>query len=138
MAIQTHHPEHPLLQTLLHKGYAAFADAALQERKAAGLPPARHLVLLRCESVEIESAQIFLQQATECARQAKIKQVDLFGPLPAPMERRAGRYRYQLMLQASQRKELHRLVSWWVPQLQQLPAARKVRWSVDVDPYDTF
>ncbi len=138
VAIQTHHPEHPLLQTLLHKGYAAFADAALQERKAAGLPPARHLVLLRCESVDINSAQVFLEQATECARQAEIKQVDLFGPLPAPMERRAGRYRYQLMLQASQRKELHRLVNWWVPQLQQLPAARKVRWSIDVDPYDTF
>ncbi len=138
VAIQTHHPEHPLLQILLHKGYPAFADAALQERQSAGLPPARHLVLLRCESVEIKSAQVFLEQAAECARQAKVKQVDLFGPLPAPMERRAGRYRYQLMLQASQRKELHRLINWWVPQLQQLPAARKVRWSIDVDPYDTF
>ncbi len=138
VAIQTHHPDHPLLQILLHKGYPAFADAALQERQAAGLPPARYLVLLRCESVEIQSAQIFLEQAVECARQAEVKQVDLFGPLPAPMERRAGRYRYQLMLQASQRKELHRLINWWVPQLQQLPAARKVRWSIDVDPYDTF
>ena len=138
VAIQTHHPEHPLLQILLHKGYPAFANAALQERQSAGLPPARHLVLLRCESVEIKSAQTFLEQAVECARQAEIKQVDLFGPLPAPMERRAGSYRYQLMLQASQRKELHRLINWWVPQLQQLPAARKVRWSIDVDPYDTF
>ncbi len=138
VAIQTHHPEHPLLQTLLHKGYPAFADAALQERQSAGLPPARHLVLLRCESVEIQPAQTFLEQAAECARHAKVEQVELFGPLPAPMERRAGRYRYQLMLQASQRKELHRLVNWWVPQLQQLPAARKVRWSIDVDPYDTF
>jgi primosomal protein N' (replication factor Y) len=138
VAIQTHHPEHPLLQTLLHEGYSAFADAALQERKAACLPPAQHLVLLRCESVEIKSAQIFLEQATECARQAEIEQVSLFGPLPAPMERRAGRYRYQLMLQSSQRKELHRLINWWVPQLQQLPGARKVRWSIDVDPYDTF
>ncbi len=138
VAIQTHHPEHPLLQTLLHEGYSAFADAALQERKAAGLPPAQHLVLLRCESVEIKSAQIFLEQATECARQAEIEQVSLFGPLPAPMERRAGRYRYQLMLQSCQRKELHRLINWWVPQLQQLPGARKVRWSIDVDPYDTF
>ncbi len=138
VAIQTHHPDHPLLQTLLHKGYPAFAEAALQEREAAGLPPMKHLVMLRCESVDVTAAQAFLDQATECARQAEIKQVDLFGPIPAPMERRAGRYRYQLMLQASQRKELHRLVSWWVPQLQQLPAARKVRWSVDVDPYDTF
>ena len=136
--IQTHHPEHPLLQTLLHKGYLAFADASLRERQAAGLPPARHLVLLRCESVEANAAQVFLQQAADHAKLADISNIELFGPIPAPMERRAGRYRYQIMLQSKQRKSLHQFLSWWVPQLQQLPSARKVRWSVDVDPYDTF
>lgn len=136
--IQTHHPDHPLLQTLLHKGYPAFTRSALNERQAAGLPPARHLVLLRCESVETQAAQTFLEQATILARQVELKDVELFGPMPAPMERRAGRYRYQLMLQSKNRKTLHPLLTWWVPQLQQLSAARKVRWSVDVDPYDTF
>jgi primosomal protein N' (replication factor Y) len=136
--IQTHHPDHPLLQTLLHKGYQAFAQAALQERQAAGLPPARHLVLLRCESVEANAAQTFLQQAVDQARQVNLEDIELFGPIPAPMERRAGRYRYQVMLQSKQRKALHRLLSWWAPQLQQLVSARKVRWSIDVDPYDTF
>lgn len=156
--IQTHHPDHPLLQTLLHKGYPAFAQAALQERRAAGLPPSRHLVLLRCESVDSHAAQIFLQQAADIARQATrqvtrqttahpstnstkqgvLEDIDLFGPISAPMERRAGRYRYQIMLQSKQRKDLHRLLNWWLPQLQPLPSARKVRWSLDVDPYDTF
>ncbi|RKZ69412.1 MAG: primosomal protein N' [Gammaproteobacteria bacterium] len=136
--IQTHHPDHPLLQTLLHNGYQAFAEAALQERRAAGLPPVRHLVLLRCESVEANAAQAFLQQAADSAKQVDIKNIELFGPIPAPMERRAGRYRYQIMLQSKQRKALHQFLSWWVPQLQQLASARKVRWSIDVDPYDTF
>lgn len=136
--IQTHHPDHPLLQTLLHKGYPAFTHSALNERQAAGLPPARHLVLLRCESVETQAAQTFLEQATNLARQVELKDVELFGPMPAPMERRAGRYRYQLMLQSKNRKTLHPLLTWWVPQLQQLSSARKVRWSIDVDPYDTF
>ena len=136
--IQTHHPDHPLLQTLLHSGYQAFAEAALQERRAAGLPPVCHLVLLRCESVEAKAAQTFLQQAADSAKQVDIKNIDIFGPIPAPMERRAGRYRYQIMLQSKQRKSLHQLLSWWAPQLQQLTSARKVRWSIDVDPYDTF
>jgi len=136
--IQTHHPEHPLLQNLLHQGYQAYAQAALQERRAASLPPANHLVLLRCESVDSNAAQFFLQQALECAKQIETNGIELFGPLPAPMERRAGRYRYQIMLQAKQRKPLHQFLSWWPAQLQTLPAARKVRWSVDVDPYDTF
>ncbi len=136
--IQTHHPDHPLLQTLLHSGYPAFAKAALQERAAACLPPVHHLVLLRCESVDASAAPTFLQQAADLAKQVEQKDIDLFGPIPAPMERRAGRYRHQIMLQSKQRKNLHRLLNWWVPQLQQLPAARKVRWSIDVDPYDTF
>ena len=93
--IQTHHPDHPLLQTLLHSGYQAFAMAALQERQAAGLPPSRHLVLLRCESVEIRAAQTFLQEAADCARQVDLNDIELFGPIPAPMERRAdGRWRF--------------------------------------------
>jgi primosomal protein N' (replication factor Y) len=136
--IQTHHPDHPLLQTLLHKGYPAFANAALKERQAAGLPPARHLALLRCESVESSSAQSFLEHTIEQARLVESEKVDLFGPLPAPMERRAGRFRYQIMLQSDSRKSLHQFLSWWIPQLQQLASARKVRWSIDVDPYDTF
>ena len=136
--IQTHHPEHPLLQTLLHSGYLSFASAALKERQAAGLPPARHLAILRCESVKSEAAQIFLNQAIDVTQQVNKDNLDLFGPLPAPMERRAGRYRYQIMLQSSHRKGLHQFLSWWVPQLQQLVSARKVRWSIDVDPYDTF
>ncbi len=136
--IQTHHPEHPLLQNLIHHGYPSFAEAALKERQAAGLPPARHLVLLRCESVDSMAAQTFLNQAVEYTQQLNKDDLDIFGPLPAPMERRAGRFRYQLMLQSRHRKPLHQFLSWWVPQLQQLPAARKVRWSIDVDPYDTF
>jgi primosomal protein N' (replication factor Y) len=136
--IQTHHPEHPFLQTLIHQGYQSFAEAALQERQAAGLPPARHLAILRCESVDAAAAQTFLDHALEQAQQVDNNGIEIFGPIPAPMERRAGRYRYQIMLQSGDRKRLHQLLSWWVPQLQLLPSARKARWSIDVDPYDTF
>lgn len=136
--IQTHHPEHPLLQTLIHHGYISFADAALKERMAAGLPPSRHLALIRCESIDANAAQTFLNKAIACSEQLAINDVEIFGPLPAPMERRAGRYRYQLMLQSAHRKPLHQLLSRCAPQLQQLPAARKVRWSIDIDPYDTY
>ena len=38
VVLQTHHPEHPLLQTLLHKGYDAFAEQALAERQTMQLP----------------------------------------------------------------------------------------------------
>jgi primosomal protein N' (replication factor Y) (superfamily II helicase) len=37
--LQTHHPEHPLLQVLLQQGYDAFARQTLAERNSVFLPP---------------------------------------------------------------------------------------------------
>ena len=39
--LQTHHPEHPLLQTLLNGGYHAFADAELGAARGRRLPAVR-------------------------------------------------------------------------------------------------
>ena len=134
--IQTHHPDHPLLQTLLHQGYDGFARAALAERQQAGFPPYRHLALLRCEAAKPEAGNAFMQSARELL--GDNPSVDVFGPLPAPMEKRAGRYRLQLMLQSAQRKTLHQLMQPWVRALSQLRTGNRVRWSLDVDPYDTY
>lgn len=136
--IQTHHPDHPLLQTLLHHGYEKFAESALIERKQAGFPPYKHLVLLRCGAIKKELGMQFMNQARELANHYQTKAVEIYGPWPAPMEKRAGRFRTQTMLQANDRKALHQLLRQWLPQLQQLKIAKQVRWSIDVDPYDTF
>jgi primosomal protein N' (replication factor Y) len=61
--IQTHQPEHPLLMQLLQTGYSGFAEAALPERQAIGLPPYGYLALLRAESNYPETALEFLTQA---------------------------------------------------------------------------
>ncbi len=57
--LQTHHPEHPLLQTLVNGGYHAFADAELQQREAAGFPPFAHLALFRAEAKDVAAANHF-------------------------------------------------------------------------------
>jgi len=136
--IQTHHPDHPLLRTLMTAGYAAFAGAALQERQQTELPPYSYLALLRAEAVQAGEAMNFLQQARQMLAQYAVTGVQFFGPFPAPMERRAGRYRAQLLLQASQRAPLQQLLSTCLPALESLPQTRKVRWSVDVDPMEMF
>lgn len=134
--IQTHHPEHPLLLQLVAAGYPAFATAALAEREAAGLPPFRNLALLRAEAVDARAPDAFLSAAHDAA--APAAGVEFWGPVPAPMERRAGRFRAQLLLVAHDRRRLHHLLTTWVPRLSELKQARKVRWSLDVDPIDLF
>ena len=136
--IQTHHPDHPLLQTLLHEGYAAFAQAALEERRQAQLAPFNYMALLRAEAVDEKLPMQFLEHARQLAESLGVRDVLLLGPIPAPMERRAGRIRAQLLLQAKNRADLHRLLSPWLLQLESSKLGRKVRWSIDVDPQEMF
>jgi primosomal protein N' (replication factor Y) len=136
--IQTCHPQHPLLQLLITEGYPAFARAALAERRMAQLPPITSLALLRAEAAAADTAMGFLEFVQQRIRATGLPGVDVWGPVPATMERRAGRFRAQLLLQSNQRGALQRLLSTLVRQLEQSKEARRVRWSVDVDPVDTY
>jgi primosomal protein N' (replication factor Y) len=136
VVIQTHCPEHPLLQTLIHQGYARFAQSTLAERKAAGLPPYHSLALLRAEAPSQAEPKHFLEEASEMAQSLKHQGLEVLGPVTAPMERRAGRYRWQLLLEAPQRQILQKLLAIWIPRLEGLKSARRVRWSIDVDPQE--
>ena len=140
--IQTHLADHPLMVQLAEEGYPAFARQALQERRAAGLPPFAYLALLRADAHRQDQVENFLEAAYHVAEGLAVNlalpQVELLGPVPALMERRAGRHRAQLLLQSSSRAPLHRLLGIWVVQLESLPEARQVRWSLDVDPIDLF
>jgi primosomal protein N' (replication factor Y) len=134
--LQTHHPGHPLLATLLAGGYPAVAALALAEREAAGFPPYAHLAMLRAEAPREAEVGAFLDAAHALFGQHP--GVVATAPMPAPMARRAGRARGQLLLSAAQRPALQAALDAWVPALYAEKSARKVRWSLDVDPMDLY
>jgi primosomal protein N' (replication factor Y) len=136
--IQTEYPEHPLLAQLVDGGYDAFASAALEERRQARWPPFARIAVLRAEAAQREAPLAFLEQAREIAALLAGTEVEILGPASAPMERRAGHYRAQLLLHAASHAPLQRLFSRWLPAVEELPEARKVRWSLDVDPLELF
>jgi len=136
--IQSEYPEHPLLTQLVSGGYDAFAEAALQERRAADWPPFSRVAVLRAEAMRRELPLAFLDEARALAEDHAIPGVELLGPAVAPMERKAGHFRAQLLLQAATHVPLQRLFNRWLGQIEVLPAARKVRWSLDVDPLELF
>ncbi|HEY5613262.1 MAG TPA: primosomal protein N' [Lysobacter sp.] len=135
--LQTHHPGHPLLATLLAGGYGAFAQEELVQREEAGFPPFAHLALLRAEAKQAEVATAFLQMARLALRDASAD-LEINGPLPAPMPRRAGYQRAQLVLSSPDRRGLHGALDAALPTIHASPEARKVRWSLDVDPLDLY
>jgi primosomal protein N' (replication factor Y) len=134
--IQTEYPEHRLLQLLLEGGYEAFAAGALQEREQSEWPPFARIALLRAEAATALAPMKFLRAALAVARDFPMRGVQLLGPAPAPMERRAGRYRAQVLLHAATHSPLQKFMSAWLPALESLPEARRVRWSIDVDALD--
>ena len=138
--LQTHHPGHPLLHTLINGGYPAFAAGELALREAAGFPPFAHLALLRAEAQQVEVASTFLRQVRGVLQTVPVDagMVDMQGPVAAPMPRRAGMQRMQLLLSGVDRGALHRLLDAALPAIHQLRDARKVRWSLDVDPLDLY
>jgi primosomal protein N' (replication factor Y) (superfamily II helicase) len=136
--IQTEYPDHPLLSLLLEGGYETFARGALLERQETGWPPFARIALLRAEAAVAATAIRFLQAASSAAAACGSRQVKLLGPAPAPMERRAGRYRAQLLLHADTHAPLQRLMGKWLPAVAALPEAKRVRWSIDVDPVELF
>ena len=134
--LQTHQPEHPLLRNLLAHGYAAAARDLLAERRQSGLPPYSHQVLLRAEAPRREPVDEFLAAARAALPQRSPLQIA--GPMPAPMALRAGRQRGQLLIEADRREVLRGMLRSWQQALAGLPSARKVRWSLDVDPIDLY
>lgn len=134
--IQTRHPDHPLLRALVNHGYRRAAEILTEERHQTKLPPYGYLALLRATAVSPDPPMAFLESARNAAAALGPRGVALLGPAPALMERRAGRYRAQLLLQGSSRHHLQGLLARWVPKLGYLKTARRVRWSLDVDPID--
>ena len=134
--LQTHEPQHPLLVTLLRGGYPAAATQQLAERRASGFPPYAHMALLRAETSDRTTLDGFLEAAVAAFPANDNVQVN--GPLPAPMPLRAGRHRAQLLVESAQRAPLRQALATWWPQLHELQQSRSLRWSLDVDPVDVY
>jgi primosomal protein N' (replication factor Y) len=134
--VQTEFPGHPLLLSLLSEGYDGFARTALEERAQASWPPFSRLAAVRDSATTAAAALEFLTEARKLAKAPR--NVKLLGPVPAAMAKRAGRHHAQLLVESSDRSALHRFLEAWLPEVEQLRSARRVRWALDVDPIELF
>jgi primosomal protein N' (replication factor Y) len=137
--IQTDFPAHPLYAAVATQDYASFATEALDERRAAAFPPFSHLVLLRAESKKAGEATEFLRGAARIAkrlgRDIRGGEVEVFDPVPAMLERKAGFERAQLLVRSVSRAALRAFLPQWREALARRQE-RRVRWALDVDPQE--
>ena len=133
VVLQTHYPDHPLLTTLLEKGYQAFAEETLKLRHNMGLPPFSFQALFKTQCRHSEEAENALSQLASFFYEQKIEGLQVLGPIPAPFSKKAGQYRWQLLLQHASRKQLQAALSRYSPELIK---SSQVRLILDVDPLD--
>jgi primosomal protein N' (replication factor Y) len=130
--VQSNFPDHPLLQDLVNNGYQHFAKQALIERQQAMLPPFSFQALFRADANYPSYPEKFLRALAEHSFDG----CQFAGPVPAAMEKKAGKFRYHLILQAKSRKQLHQAVFQLIHHSVNNEWQSKVRWSVDIDPVD--
>lgn len=132
--IQTHNPHHPLLLSLINEGYHHFVENSLTERKTAHLPPFSYLALLRAESKHEGAALKFLTQLRTHNFHELTNQVQILGPVPTLMERKAGVFRAQLLLQSQSREKLHQMIENMLKYIEALKPKSHLKWQLDIDP----
>lgn len=139
VVLQTHYPDHPLLKSLLTEGYNCFAEQALKMRQLMGLPPYSAQVLFRATGRDNDKVVNFLQNLTAClteiTSQNSLQGVQFLGPINAPMAKKAGHFRWQLLIQHPSRGVLKRLLDCFDLVRDQF-LRNDIRLTVDIDPYD--
>ena len=138
--IQTHNPQHPSLQLLAMNDYGRFMDSLFAERRLLNLPPTGFMALIRAESANSSESETLLKglrkMMDQMITQHHFADTKPLGPLPAPMERRQGRYRWQLILNSQNRNQLHSIIGSLVNFLDTQRMPRHLRWTVDIDPQE--
>lgn len=131
--IQTHLPQHPMLNLLIKEGYDAFAEELLKTRNQSELPPYHYLALIRAQSKSVSSVLKFLHEAKD---HIQLPPLTLMGPAPAPMPRKAHQHRMQLLIKSPNRHALKGALTQLREWLTINKKTNGIRWSVDVDPMD--
>lgn len=95
--IQTYAPDHYAVKAAARLDVDGFADEELVRRRLLGYPPASVLARLLVADPERSRAEA---RAGGAAEAVAVRGVEVHGPLPAYVARRAGRWRYQVVLRA--------------------------------------
>ncbi|MDD9874084.1 MAG: primosomal protein N', partial [Gammaproteobacteria bacterium] len=91
-------------------------------------------------STDPAAAVQFLRRVAAAGRRmaGRFPPVQIMDAVVSPMEKRAGRYRAQLLVKSAARGPLHRLLDEWIAAIENHPRSRRARWSIDIDPMEMF
>jgi primosomal protein N' (replication factor Y) len=122
--IQTYQPDHPALVAAAAGDGAGFYDAELELRRAFGSPPFGRLVKLTVALPDRNAAEAAGRELAATLRSRAGDRLDVAGPAPAFIAKRADRWRFNVVLRGADPASV----------LTEPPGAPGAPWSIDVDP----
>ncbi len=120
--IQTYDTENPVIQSAIDKDYDGFYRQQLVARQQFDFPPFVHALKLWCSRASQSAAQQAALALTEDLRKQRDK-IKIIGPSPSFIEKKNGRFYWQLIVISRQRDILLAVIK-------RLPS----NWHHDIDP----
>ncbi|HWL06318.1 MAG TPA: primosomal protein N' [Xanthobacteraceae bacterium] len=132
--LQTHYPDHPVMQALISGDRAAFYDQEIAAREATGYPPFGRLASLVVSGSDRHAAEGYARALAQAA--PRDPDVRVLGPAEAPLALVRGRYRFRLLAKAPRGFDLSAFLRDWRAAAPKLTG--NLRTDIDVDPQSFF
>ena len=129
VALQTYNTDSNMIQALYHHNRDIFYTEEMNSRKNIGMPPFGRLVAIILSGIEKElviKTGILMKNNAPC-----IKDIDILGPVPAPIARLQGKYRVRLLIRSPKTINIQKYIRQWLGNIKISP---KVKCKIDVDP----
>jgi len=136
VAIQTRYPNHPIFEYVRQANYTKYASSLLKERQQTQLPPFSHQAMICANAKNKAQAEAFLNEVAQLLRSIDLSTVEIWGPVPGVIEKKADYFYFNLYLQSVERQALHRMLNTMYKHIDGIKASGSVRWFLDVDPIE--
>ena len=130
--VQTYTPFSPSIQFARHHDFAGYFQQELEFRERCDFPPFKHAILITIRSGHEERAKFSAETLMRRLKESLSPEFILGDPMPAPLEKLQGEFRFHILIRGEAIMRLSRLVR---ETLNKLPFPEDVTVTVDVDPY---
>ena len=132
--LQTSFPENEDLKCLIEQGYEKWVKNLLFLRGNLGLPPHRNWGVIQAKARKYIYAENFLDNIKKIIQ--KNNEIEIFGPMPSSMQKKANLFNVNLIIQAKSKAKLNYVIKYCIPSIKDIPYSNKIKWTIDIDPID--
>ena len=128
--IQTYYPDNPVIKSFKNGDRNSFIKQTLEERKQFNIPPFSFMTAIILSGTSMATVLAYAHKLVK--GQILEKNIDILGPVEAPLFLLRGRYRYRLLLKGNKRNKLNAFTR---KMIENSPPPSTIRLTIDVDPY---